>query len=221
MRMPFTAEQFCAVSARDNLVVWPAQVVLVALAVVALALIARGRARDGRWIASVLALLWTWMAMAYHFAFIAAINPAAWGFGALFLLGAFPFAWVGGVRRPMAFALRGDARGWLGGALVAFALLVHPTVGWLVGHRYPAVPKFGLPGPTAIFTIGVLMFVRGEAPRAVLAAPLEWALIGSMAAFTLAVHQDLGLLVAAGVAIAAATHRGIFGGAGVGSLRMT
>jgi hypothetical protein len=221
MNMPFTAEQFFAVFERYNDAVWPAQPMLFGLALVALALIARGRAGDGRWVASILALLWAWMGIAYHLAFFTAINPAAWGFGALFLLGAIAFAWVGGVRGRLSFAWRADARGRLGGALVVFALLVYPAVGWLVGHRYPAVPTFGLPCPTTIFTIGVLLFARGEVPRTVLVVPLLWALVGSTAAFALAVYQDLGLLVAAGVAVAAATHRGVFGTAGAGTFRTT
>jgi hypothetical protein len=54
----------------------------------------------------------------------------------------------------------------------------------------------------------------------VLAVPLLWTLVGSTAAFALGVVQDLGLLVAGGVAIVAATHRGVFGTSGASALRM-
>jgi intracellular septation protein A len=211
MVLPFGPEQFFAAFERYNLAVWPMQVVLLSLAIVVWLWVVRRRGNDGRWISLTLALLWAWMAMAYHFAFFAAINPAAWLFGAVFLLCAGTLAWVGGVRQRLEFAPRSDARGWLGMALVVFALLVYPALGWLLGHRYPRAPTFGLPCPTTIYTIGVLMFVRGPVPRSVLAVPLAWAVVGSTAAFNLGVYQDLGLLVAGAVALAAATHRGAFG----------
>jgi len=210
MNMPFTTEQFFAVFERYNIAVWPIQVVLWMLAVAMLALLARGSPDAGRWLSLALGLLWAWMAIAYHFAFFAAINPAARLFGAMFLLGAAAFVWVGAVRGRLRFALRGDARGWLGAGLIVFALLVYPAVGWSLGHRYPAAPTFGLPCPTTLFTIGVLMFVHGHVPRSVLAVPLLWTLVGSTAAFALGVYQDMGLLLAAGVAVAAATYRGVF-----------
>lgn len=201
MAMPFTREQFFGVFAHYNAAVWPAQVVLTLLAAFVIVLIVRGRPGNGRWIGATLSLLWAWMAVAYHFVFFADINPAARGFGAAFLGAALLFAWQGALRGRYAFAARADFRGWLGGSLILFALLVYPALGWLFGHRYPAVPSFGLPCPTTIFTIGVLMFVRGELPRLLLLIPLLWAAVGSTAAFALGVHQDLGLLVAGVLAL--------------------
>ena len=88
---------------------------------------------------------------------------------------------------------------------VLFALLVYPLLGWAMGHRYPEVPTFGLPCPTTIFTIGTLLFARGAVPRSLLVVPVLWSAVGSSAAFTLGVYQDLGLLVAGVVAVMAMT----------------
>ena len=82
MDVPFTVDQFFDVFARYNNGVWPAQWLLNALAVVVVALVVQGRPSHGRWISSALALLWGWMAVAYHFAYFTGINPAAWAFGA-------------------------------------------------------------------------------------------------------------------------------------------
>jgi Family of unknown function (DUF6064) len=98
MNMPFTAAQFFDVFARYNMTVWPVQIALNALAVLALVLVYRARPSAGRWIAAILAALWAWMAIAYHFACFAAINPAACAFGALSLLGALWLAWVCAVK---------------------------------------------------------------------------------------------------------------------------
>jgi hypothetical protein len=213
MAIPFTREQFFGVFAHYNAAVWPAQVALTVLAAFVIVLIVRGRPGNGRWIGAALSLLWAWMAVAYHFVFFADINPAAKGFAAAFLIAALLFAWQGTLRGRYDYAARAGFRGWLGGSLILFALLVYPALGWLLGHRYPAVPSFGLPCPTTIFTLGVLMFVRGELPRLLLLVPLLWAAVGSTAAFALGVTQDLGLL-AAGVLALLAMHLGINRGQG-------
>lgn len=86
-------------------------------------------------------------------------------------------------------------------ALILFSLLVYPALGWVLGHRYPASPSFGLPCPTTIFTIGLLMFAKAPVPWSVYVVPLLWAAVGSTAAVTLGVYQDLGLLVAGASAL--------------------
>ena len=201
--MPFTAHQFFEIFAKYNAGVWPAQVVLTALALSVIVLVIRSRPTHGRWIAAVLAVLWGWMAVAYHFTYFASINPAAWLFGALSLVGALWFAWVGVGKGQLHFALSHGVRSWVGAAFVVFALGVYPLLGYLLGHRYPAVPTFGLPCPTTIFTIGVLLFAKAPVPRSTFIVPVLWALVGSTAAFALGVYQDLGLLVAGVVAVIA------------------
>jgi hypothetical protein len=206
MTMPFTVEQFFDVFARYNAGVWPAQLVLNALAVGVVALVVQGRPSHGRWVSAVLAAFWAWMAVAYHFAYFTAINPAAWAFGALSLLGGLCFAWVGVVKRRLHFALDRRPRTWMAGALITFALAIYPLLGHMLGHRYPAAPTFGLPCPTTIFTIGILLFARAPVPRAVFIVPVLWSLVGSTAAFKLGVYQDLALLVAVVAAVVALFH---------------
>jgi hypothetical protein len=66
----------------------------------------------------------------------------------------------------------------------------------------PELPTFGLPCPTTIFTIGLLALAPSSSPRAVLAVPILWCLVGSQAAFLLDVAPDFGLLAAGVAAIA-------------------
>lgn len=55
-------------------------------------------------------------------------------------------------------------------ALVAYAMVIHPVIGILVGHTWPAMPMLGIaPCPTTIFTIGLLLLLIGLAPGAYLA----------------------------------------------------
>ena len=201
MSLPFTPEQFFGVFARYNQGVWPMQAVLAGIAIACVAFLYSRRDWSSRQIAKLLAVLWAWMAIGYHFHYFTRINPAAWAFGAVFLLGAFAFAWYGLVKKRLVFRPVGGGRGLAGAGLMIFALVVYPAIGYGLGHRYPAMPTFGLPCPTTIFTLGLLLFAD-RPPRAVFVVPLLWAAVGSLAAFQLGVYEDLALLASGGVVLA-------------------
>lgn len=203
MALPFNVDQFFDVFARYNTGVWPAPLALNALAVWVVALVAQGRPSNGRRVSAVLAVFWAWTAVAYHFAYFTAINPAAWAFGAVSLLGGLGFLWVGVVQGRLQFAFDRGFRSWTAIALVVFGLVIYPLLGPLLGHHYPAVPTFGLPCPTTLFTIGILLFARPTVPRVVFIVPVLWSFVGATAAFALGMYQDLGLLVAGGAALVA------------------
>jgi hypothetical protein len=193
MSLPFTRAEFFEVFARYNEAVWPLQLAFYALALVAVALaLSRGR-HAGRAISLILALLWAWMGAVYHLGYFRAVNPAAAVFGVAFLAGAAAFAWEGGVRNRLRFEERSGA----GILLLAYALVGYPVLAALFGPAYPAMPTFGLPCPTTIFTIGMLALLRAPYPRHVFLVPVLWTLIGVQAALLLGVHEDLGLLAAA------------------------
>lgn len=202
MQLPFTTEQFFATFSLYNSTVWPAQVFLVLLAVLAIIVIALRRSWSGVAVSAILALLWVWLGAAYHLAFFARINTLAYGFGTLSIVGGLLFAWHGVIQRRIEFAFDKSIRTGLGVVLLAFALVAYPVWSTLAGHGYPELPTFGLPCPTTIFTIGVLALASGKGLRAVLAVPILWSLVGSQAAFLLDVKPDLGLLVAGAAAAA-------------------
>lgn len=121
------------------------------------------------------------------------INPAAWGFAALFIGEAALLAWYGVFQRRLAFGTAiGLARG-LGIGLACYAL-AYPALNILAGHTYPASPTFGVPCPTGIFTVGLLLTGAGRQPIPVLVVPVLWALIGGSAALVLGVTTDYVLL---------------------------
>jgi hypothetical protein len=195
MPLPFTQSEFFDVMAAYNRAVWPAQFALEFSAVAVVWLAFRRVASAGVWVSAILALLWTWTGVAYHWAFFAAINRAAWVFGSICLAGAVAFAWFGVVQRSIKVSFKPGKRGLFGWVLIAFALVVYPALGVLVGHHYPASPTFGLPCPTTIFTVGVLLLTTPDTPRWVFVVPVIWSAIGASAAFLLGVYQDLGLVV--------------------------
>lgn len=203
MKLPFTVEQFFEVFARYNNSVWPVQIFLNLLALLAIVLLFRSSSHKSRVISGILSFLWAWMAIAYHFAFFTAINPASWLFGVVFLVGALCFLGVGVLKSRLLFSIPVGMRGWIGGLLLILSLVIYPLLGYVFGHRYPAVPTFGLPCPTTIFTLGISLFAVAPLPRFVFIIPLLWSLVGSMAAFQLGVPQDFSLLAAGFIGLVA------------------
>lgn len=195
--MPFTVEQFFEVFQRYNDAVWPAQVVAVVDALIAIGAALRGGRRANRLAAVVLAALWLWMGAVYHLQFFRQINPAAMVFGVAFLIQAGMFVWFGVAHDRMSFDPRLDAAGVLGSGLMLYSLALYPMLGSAFGHSYPASPTFGLPCPTTIFTFGLLLWSRPRLPVALLVVPLAWAVIGTMAAVQLGVAEDFGLAAGA------------------------
>ena len=197
--MPFTAEEFFRVFARYNEAVWPAQLLLLGagLDVAIMAIIARTLSR--RIALALLGALWLWVAVFYHLAFFSHISPAAYFFAALFAANG---CWL------LRIATRGQidmqtpsrVRIIAAAVLVNYAFFFYPAIGYIAGLRYPATPTFGVPCPTTIFTLGVLLLLPGV-PRITYVIPVIWALIGSVAAFQFNVPQDYGLLLAAALAL--------------------
>lgn len=192
MSLPFTTDQFFAVFARYNTGVWPAQLALAALALAGVA----AAHRPSRLPGFILALLWIWMAVAYHLAFFSAINPAAWLFAAVFALQALGLAWAAWRNRLEIRIPRERGRAVVGWALLAYALIGYPAAALLAGQRYPAMPTFGLPCPTTIYTLALLAWTVRPAPWLLLAIPAGWSVIGTSAALQLGVPEDFGLAVA-------------------------
>ncbi len=200
-QMPFSREAFFGVFTSYNHAVWPAQLVLLVGAVVAVALAVRRGARSARWVWAFLAALWLWTGIAYHILHFSAVNPPALAFGALFVVQAALFLWVGVVRRPVPFGIAPDAAGLLAALMLAYALVVYPVLGSATGHAWFDSPTFGAPCPVVIYTFGMLLLAP-RAPGWLLAIPVLWALVGTSAVFAFGVVQDVGLPVSAAVAVA-------------------
>ncbi|MFZ0750450.1 MAG: DUF6064 family protein, partial [Pyrinomonadaceae bacterium] len=76
--IPFTVDQFLNVFARYNEAVWPAQIVLYAIALCAIGLAIQRSSDFSRSIAFLLSVLWLWSGIVYHLIFFSRINPAAY-----------------------------------------------------------------------------------------------------------------------------------------------
>ncbi len=196
MNLPFSIDQFLSVFEQYNQAVWPIQIILNLLALAAVLLTIKRSAPSNRIITWILAFLWIWIGLAYHMAFFASINPAAYVFGALNIVQGILFLAFGIFTQRLSFRFRPDAFGITGAVLILYALVAYPLLGYALGHIYPRAPTFGLPCPTTIFTFGLLLWTDIRVPWSVLIIPLLWSLLGFTAAFTLGIFEDTGLLIA-------------------------
>jgi hypothetical protein len=195
MQLPFTVEEFISVFERYNMSVWPAQVGLYAIALVAVLCFYRNVFPTRQVVFAVLSFLWAWTGLVYHIGFFSSINPLAYIFGGLFVVQSLIFLYFGVIRDKVTLKPRLDLRTTFGLLLVFYALIVYPAIGYAIGRIYPKSPTFGTPCPTTIFTFGLLLFSVKRVPFYFLLIPLLWSLIGFSAAISLGIVEDIGLLV--------------------------
>jgi hypothetical protein len=208
MDLPFTSEQFLGVFAAYNLLLWPFAVALWVLSALALLMVMIGRSAD-RATTLLLAVHWAWSAVAYHLVFFADINPAAVAFAIGFLVQAAILAIA--VANPPSFSWRWRTRNAAGAVLAVYSL-IYPLLTLLAGHSYPRMPTFGVPCPTTLYTIGILL-MSAHVRRSLLAIPLAWSIIGGSAALLLGMTPDYALLLAGlTVLIVVSTSRSVTSG---------
>ena len=194
MSLPFSSDAFFDVFGQYNRALWPGVVALwlaAALGLAAVALMGPHRRAD-LGATALLVALWLWSGAVYHAGYFTAINPAAWIFAAAFLAEAGLLAWWGGVRRQLSFGSASMAAR-IGGIGLALYALAYPTVSAGLGHPYPKTPTFGVPCPTTIFTVGLLL-TCDRPPSIVAIVPLAWSVIGGSASLFLGVPADYVLL---------------------------
>jgi hypothetical protein len=194
--IPFTTEQFFQVLADYNLGVWPAQILIYALAIMTVAAQFLRLKNPLRWQAISLATLWFWTGIIYHIGYFTTIDNAAWGFGVLFIIQGILLIVAGINRSRFTQSSNRDGRSMIGWIFTLFAMILYPLLSPVFGHPWPAMPSFGLPCPLTIFTFGVMLWWSGRRIVLLGIIPLIWALIGTSAAFNFGVWQDLSLPVA-------------------------
>lgn len=200
--LPFTRDQFLANLAAYNEAIWPAQPAVFGLGLLTVAILFwRPRMAD-RLIAGILAMMWLWTGVGYHWLHFTEINKAALIFGGLFVAQGAMLAYVGVVRNQLRFGLGSGPAASVGIGFVVYAAVLYPLLGILTGHAYPQMPMFGVtPCPVTIFTFGFFLFAKPPMSRWLLAIPFIWSLIGGSAAFLLGMQQDWLLLLSGFVAV--------------------
>lgn len=196
MEIPFSTEEFLEIFKKYNTAIWPGQVFLYLLAFTAIVFIFKKTHFSSRIITIILSFLWLWMGIIYHLIYFTEINNAAYLFASVFIIQGMLLLYLGVLRKNISFQFRPDFYGFAGAFFVFFALILYPIISNKLGHVYPSTPTFGLPCPTTIFSLGILMWANKKTPLIIYIIPLIWVMIGFLAAFSLGMPEDFGLLVA-------------------------
>lgn len=207
--LPYSAEVLFALHARYLQELWPIAlpVAILTLGTPALAL---NRAPDGgRIAAGLLALAWLWVGLVFQLHYFAVINFAAPVYAGLFVAQSLLLFWWGPLRDRLRLAFRQDGRGRVGSLILIYAVIVYPLLDRVGENADGAVRLAGLaPGPTALFTIGLLLHARDRAPLPLLAIPLAWSLVAGFSGWVLGLPADLLAPVPAVFGVAAAVWYG-------------
>ncbi len=211
MTLPFRIEAFLQLFADYNTVIWPAQIIALALGMVSLVAVFVGHANARRFAVAALGVLWAFTGIGYHLVFFSRINPVAPVFAGFFIVQALLFLACAVGPGDLRFQLGRDVRTGAGLVTIFYALAIYPVLGLFAGHGLMAGPMFGVtPCPTTIFTLGMLLLMRGAWVIPLSVVPLLWSLVGMAAAVQLGIAEDLGLPVAGLV---------LFGALGIAILR--
>jgi hypothetical protein len=141
--MPFNTQQFLDVFARYNETVFPAQILFLIAALVAIRLAGNGDIASSKTVAVILSFLWLWMGVIYHWVFFSDSNSLALVFGGFFVLQSVILFYAGCVQRHLLFHQRSGARSLIGTLFIFYALLIYPIIGMSGGHSYPYSPTLG------------------------------------------------------------------------------
>jgi peptidoglycan/LPS O-acetylase OafA/YrhL len=194
LNLPFTHDQFLDVFAAYNGALWPLAALLWLVTVAAL--VALGMHRLGpRMAAALLVVHWA-LSAGYHLVYFSTINPAARLFGALFLVQAAIFAWVAVDDFGLRVTWGRRPHQVLSVAFCAYAVL-YPFVALATGLQWPRMPAFGVPCPTTLLTVGLLLGLAPKRHRGLSVIPVLWCLVAGTAAFQLGIRPDLALYLGA------------------------
>jgi hypothetical protein len=201
VELPFTIEEFFELFVEYNVSIWPLQIVFYVLGAVTVGLAFTRRLEGDMVIAAILAFFWFWMGAMYHLFFFSSLTPVGYVFGAFFIVQGALLQWRGVLRKKLRFRCRWDTYSAFGAAMILYAMVVYPMIGWHLGHHYPLAPMFGAaPCPTTIFTFGMLLWLTGRTPKYLLVIPFLWSIVGTSAALNLGVREDFAMLPSAVVA---------------------
>jgi len=199
MQTPFSQDQFFQVFEQYNQAVFPNQIVILLLGVIAVLLLHSNFSAKSKLLAGFLGLLWMWAGLVYHIDFFSGINPAALVFGGIFVLqGALILRYL--ILNRLTFSFTRQFRSYVGYFLILFGLIIYPLIAYFANGSLNQTISLGLPCPTTIFSFGFFILADSKFPKHLLIIPMLWAVVGLSAAMNFGVYQDFMIIVSAIIA---------------------
>jgi hypothetical protein len=201
----FSSRTYYRLFALYNEAVWPAHIAVLVL-VCAILLLLHTRIA-GRPVAAILAVLWAWVAGAFHAERYATINWAAIYFAWGFAIEAALLLWAALVRPVFDIRSDGSTGARIAIALFVFSTVLQPVIAFLVSRDSCRSEIFGLaPDPTAAATLALLAMVT-RPPRYLFVIPLLWCLVTALTLIAMEAYVGLMTPVAGALALAVAVWK--------------
>ncbi|WP_018993657.1 MULTISPECIES: DUF6064 family protein [unclassified Thioalkalivibrio] len=190
--LPFAAETLLSIFGQYNRAIWPLHGVAALMVLVTLALALVGGRGAGRVVGLLLAVMWVWIGVVFIGGVLAEFHFWAGRLAGVFvaqglmllfaltLLGRHGFGWPGGVAGLVAIVVMAYAM--VGHALLEVLLL---GVSWAQA-QYVGVA----PGPTMLFTLGILLLAQPRPSLILAIIPFLWALVTAYIAWELGIWLE-------------------------------
>jgi len=196
MSVPFTFDEFLEMLERFNTEWWPVHLIMYTLAVAAIYFAVRKTRYSGKVVTGILVFFWIWVGAVFNLLYFSILYPMAYLFVVLFILEGIILAVAGLFWQRLTFRVRADLFGLVGAILIIYALIGYPLIANFTGRGYPHLLLTGMmPCPTAIFTLGLLLWSEKPIPKIVPVIPVIYALTGFVPV-KLGVVEDIGLIAA-------------------------
>lgn len=200
--LPFAAETLLSIFGQYNRAIWPLHGVAALMVLVALALALVGGRGSGRVVGLLLGVLWVWIGVVFIGGALAEFHFWAGRLAGVFvaqglmllfaltLLGRHGFGWPGGMAGIAAILV------------MAYAMVGHAVLEvLLLGTPWAQAQYVGVtPGPTMLFTLGILLLARPHPSLILAIIPFLWALVTAYIAWELGLWLEY---LPAGLGVAA------------------
>ncbi len=210
--IPFSRDVFLGLVAQTNTLLWPAQIAILLLGLGVLYLCFRPRDSFERLPAIYLAIAWLSVGVIYYGLHFTTLNWAAWLAATLFVAQGLLLLWLGALRNRLRLRFSSGVTGWIGIILLCTATVAYPLLGLATGTGIEAIPVIAIdPGPTVLFTWGVLLLTEEHTPYTLTVLPLIAACVSATAGWLIDLPVDIVLVPAAiaGIALIIARNRGL------------
>jgi Family of unknown function (DUF6064) len=164
----------------NNLAMWPAQVLTVALGLAMIYALARPSTERTRATLAALGVLWILVAWAFFWNRYATINWGSPYVAPVYALQGLMLVVAGASGRWLGISPSTRLAGSAGTVLFAAVLVGYPLIAPLVGRPWSAAEVFGIaPDPTALATLALLAVARDRLRWPLMVIPLLWIAIST------------------------------------------
>ncbi len=200
--VPLSLEVFLGTLEDFNRTIRPMQALAAIFGILALWVVLKPQQMSGRLVGLVLASSWVSTGLFYHLGVFAELNFWDYPIGVLFVLQGLCLFFIGALMSWIKVSSTQILSYRAGLALGLYALAGAPLIGLMSGRGWAEVGYFASsPGPTIVFTIGVLLMVSGRGLALVWPVPLIAALAVTILGVTFGIYEDAAVFPLAVIAL--------------------